>query len=81
MWGALPSLSAGIIEPSGFWLASKGVREDRLPLRIEAAGAGGGAREARLWLAWFSSAQVFAILNKCAVSGLSSFSAETCNEG
>ena len=47
-----------IIEPSGFWLASKGVREDRPPLRIEAAGAGGGAREARLWLAWFSSAQV-----------------------
>lgn len=66
--------------PASGW-SPRGVREDRPPLRIEAAGAGGGTQEARLPLAWFSSAQVFAILNKCAVSGLSSFSAETCNEG
>ena len=32
-------------------------------------------------LAWFSSAQVLAVLNKCAVSGLCSLLAETSNEG
>lgn len=42
-------------------------------------GEAGGRRHGSL-LAWFSSAQVFAILNKCAVSDLSSFSAETYND-
>lgn len=43
---------------------------DRLPLRTEAAGEGeeGGGRRQDSLLAWFSSAQVFVILNKCAVS-------------
>lgn len=41
---------------------------------------GGGGKEEGFLLAWFSSAQVFAILNKCAVLVLSSLSAETYNE-
>lgn len=77
------------------WLPAASGTEDRLPWRIEAAGSGGGRqwwgggagrgeREGReevgSLLAWFFSAQVFAILSKCAVSVLSSFSAETSND-
>lgn len=41
---------------------------------------GAGGRRHGSLLAWFSSAQVFAILNKCAVSVLSSFSAEISSD-
>jgi hypothetical protein len=54
-----------------------GGRRASFPLET---GVGEGMSRAFL-LAWFFWSQVFATLNKCAVSGLSSPSAETYNEG
>lgn len=60
-----------------FWLLAVGAAGGRAsPWKR----VGEGMRQAFL-LAWFFWSQVFATLNKCAVSGLSSPSAETYNEG
>lgn len=79
-WGRLAFIRG--MNHCDFWLpapAARGTGGQAAP--ENSCWGGGGGEEEGFLLAWFSSAQVFAILNKCAVSVLSSLSAETYNEG